>query len=179
MSSLLKINYSIDVLTKSLLFLHLPKNSIGLSIFSYGTLAKKLFFVWDCTGTNIDDHGSSRGDTAKILARQWHPVALSNALSMSHWATHAALTRGAALVINRDKNNQWNHIFNCVFWVHYSCVDVLHNLALIYQGHMVGCQKGTLVGSHLFWPAQVFIIGVISSWWDTNMLRFKGKWLIC
>ncbi len=118
------------------------KNSIGMSIFSYGTLAKMLCFVWDCTGTNIDDHGSLQGDTAKILARQQHPVASVKPWAcgigrrMPHWPG------GAPWSSKPNQNNQWNHLLNCIFLVYYSYIVILHYLALTYQGHMVGRQKG-------------------------------------
>jgi hypothetical protein len=50
---------------------------------------------------------------------------------------------------------------------------------LTYWGLICLFPELALAGSHLFRRAQVFISGVISPQWGTNMLRFNGNWLIC
>jgi hypothetical protein len=54
----------------------------------------------------IDDHGSHPGSLSQTLTRQQHPVALGEALSMLHWARHAASPNTAAMVIKTDQYNQ-------------------------------------------------------------------------
>jgi hypothetical protein len=46
-----------------------------------------------------DDHGGRRGDTEKILAQWWRPVASCKALDLLHRAMRTALHRRIAMVI--------------------------------------------------------------------------------
>jgi hypothetical protein len=69
---------------------------------------------------NIDDYGSRQGDTSPKLVWWQHPVASSEALSMLCWASCAASSQVATMVIKTDENNQQNHVFNCVISMYYS-----------------------------------------------------------
>ena len=53
----------------------------------------------------LDARGSCWSDTAQILVRRQHPVALSEALSMPHWVMHDASSQVAAMVIKTDQTN--------------------------------------------------------------------------
>ncbi len=46
-----------------------------------------------CVAFEIDDHGGRRGDTAQALDGWRHPVALSEALDVLHWAMQPVLYR--------------------------------------------------------------------------------------
>jgi hypothetical protein len=65
-----------------------------------------LCFVGNQSTGKIDDHGSCPGNTLQTLTQQQHPVTLGEALSMLHWARHAASTDTAAMVIKTDQYNQ-------------------------------------------------------------------------
>jgi hypothetical protein len=39
-----------------------------------------------CVFNEFVDHGSRRGNTVQALTQWWHPVALSEALDVLHWA---------------------------------------------------------------------------------------------
>ena len=41
--------------------------------------------------TKIDDHGGRHGDVMRALAQWMHPLALSEARVVLHWAMHPAL----------------------------------------------------------------------------------------
>jgi len=65
-----------------------------------------LCFVGHWSTRTIDDHGSRPGDTSQTLARQGHPEASEDALSMPHWARCAASLDIAAMVIKTDQYDQ-------------------------------------------------------------------------
>jgi hypothetical protein len=111
----LNIEHSSSILVESLLLFHLSQNSIGLSIILYGKCLIKDVFVGipSALHNNIDDHGTRRSDTLPILAQRWHPVS-SEALSIIRLAICAASSQVAAMVIKSDKDNQQNHVWNCV-----------------------------------------------------------------
>jgi len=52
-----------------------------------------------CVLFKIVDHGGCRGDTAQALARWRHPVVLSEALYVLHWAMHLASYRCIVMAI--------------------------------------------------------------------------------
>jgi len=52
-----------------------------------------------CVLFEFVDHGGRRGDTAQALTRWWHPVALSEALDVLHWAMRPASYRCIAMAI--------------------------------------------------------------------------------
>jgi len=67
-----------------------------------------LCFVGHWSTCNIDDHGSRPGNTSQTLARQRHPEASGEAMSMPHRARRAASpdTAATAMVIKTDQYNQ-------------------------------------------------------------------------
>jgi hypothetical protein len=49
--------------------------------------------------TEIDDHGIRRGDTGRIIARWWRPVASRVALDMLRWAMRSAPHRRVVMAV--------------------------------------------------------------------------------
>jgi hypothetical protein len=67
-----------------------------------------LCFLGHRSTGNIDDHGSRPGDTLQTLTQQQCPAASGEALTMLHWAMHAASPNTAAMVIKSDQYNQYH-----------------------------------------------------------------------